>query len=88
MAGDSDGSVPRAQECAVDRWTQTWVYGREGRGPRWFEVVLWVAILGGANVGLLLSLDTDLPGRVFLVVASVAGWTWFLTGASRRSRRR
>jgi hypothetical protein len=44
-------------------------------------------MLGAVNVGILFSLETDLAGRVFLVLASVAGWTWFAAGLLIRWRR-
>ena len=61
--------------------------GPRGRKPHWLEVVLWIAILGVADVGIVLTLPTDLPGRIFLVAVSIVGWAWLLTPLARKRRR-
>jgi hypothetical protein len=50
-------------------------------------VVLWIAILGVADVGIVLTLPTDLPGRIFLFAVSIVGWAWVFTPPARKRRR-
>jgi hypothetical protein len=61
--------------------------GPKGRKPPWPEVVFWIAVLGVADVGIVLTLPTDLPGRIFLVAVSIVGWAWFFTSPARKRRR-
>jgi hypothetical protein len=51
---------------------------------RWWWVVLWIVLLVPVTVIVAVMVPTDLAGRVFLIVASLALWIWVFAGLRRR----
>lgn len=50
----------------------------------WWDVALWVLLLAPVTVIVAAMVPTDLAGRVFLIVVSLAAWTWVFAGLRRR----
>lgn len=57
-------------------WYDTWVEGRGAQGPRWWEVVLWVVLIGAMNLTVFAYVSPDGVSAAFLVVSSILLWTW------------
>lgn len=46
--------------------------------------MLWILLLAPVTVVVVATVPTDRAGRVFLVVVSLAIWTWVFAGLRRR----
>jgi len=66
-------------------WNETWVQGHDGRGPGWWSVILWLALLTVGTIGLAANeWETSRTSAVVVMAIGAAVFAWILAGRGRK----